>query len=238
MKGAVSASPNNFAKQAILPNGPEHKHAEGKAKKSMNQKKGDSPSDSAIVTNLAERRSGSSEESGSESNAGSGSQSADNSGGSAESENGSQVDANTSPPVVNTEAETGVREEADVVDGNIEITSDDTMVMTSGFKRRAIIPETRVVVGDIKAFPEIYRTFQFHQFDWMNNAPGEYSSHLTKEFYSSYAATLMNFPAETVTTKPGKKYIAITWGPLNSIIVRGKPIDISETTINRMLHGT
>uniref|UniRef100_M1DW28 Uncharacterized protein n=1 Tax=Solanum tuberosum TaxID=4113 RepID=M1DW28_SOLTU len=97
--------------------------------------------------------------------------------------------------------------------------------------------ETRVVVADIEAFPDIYRTFQFHLFDWMNNAPGEYSSHLAREFYSSYAATLMNFAAETETTKCGQKDIASTWGPLNSIIVRGKLVDVSEATINRILHG-
>ncbi|KAH0722909.1 hypothetical protein KY290_005575 [Solanum tuberosum] len=72
----------------------------------------------------------------------------------------------------------------------------------------------------------------------MGNAPGEYSSHLTREFYSSYAATLMNFVADTETTKRGQKYMAITWGPLNSIIVRGKSIDISEASINRMLYGS
>jgi len=71
----------------------------------------------------------------------------------------------------------------------------------------------------------------------MNNAPGEYSSHLAREFYSSYAATLMNFVAEIETTKCGQKDIAITWGPLNSNTVRGKSIDISKATINKMLHG-
>ncbi|KAH0679303.1 hypothetical protein KY284_020388 [Solanum tuberosum] len=74
---------------------------------------------------------------------------------------------------------------------------------TGGFKNRAIMPETRVVVADVKAFSDIYRIFQLHQFDWMDNAPGEYSSHLTREFYSSYAATLMNFVADTETTKRG-----------------------------------
>uniref|UniRef100_M1E122 Uncharacterized protein n=1 Tax=Solanum tuberosum TaxID=4113 RepID=M1E122_SOLTU len=105
------------------------------------------------------------------------------------------------------------------------------------FKKRSIMPETRVVVDDIKAFPNIYRIFQFHQFDWMNNASGEYSSHLAREFYESYATTLMNFTAETETTKWGKKDLASTWGPLNSIMVRGKWIDISEATINKMMHG-
>uniref|UniRef100_M1E0A8 Uncharacterized protein n=1 Tax=Solanum tuberosum TaxID=4113 RepID=M1E0A8_SOLTU len=99
------------------------------------------------------------------------------------------------------------------------------------------MPETRVVVADIKVFSDIYRIFQLHQFDWMDNAPGEYSSHLAREFCSSYASTLMNFSADTQTMKRGQKDMAITWGPLNSIIVRGKSIDIFEASINRILYG-
>jgi len=99
------------------------------------------------------------------------------------------------------------------------------------------MPETRVVVADVKAFSDIYRIFQLHQFDWMDNVPGEYSNHLTREFYSSYATTLMNFAADTETTKRGQKDMASTWGPLNSIIVRGKSIDISKASINRIFYG-
>uniref|UniRef100_M1DB63 Uncharacterized protein n=1 Tax=Solanum tuberosum TaxID=4113 RepID=M1DB63_SOLTU len=42
---------------------------------------------------------------------------------------------------------------------------------SGGFKNRPIMPETRVVVADIKSFPDIYRIFQQHQFEWMNNTP-------------------------------------------------------------------
>uniref|UniRef100_M1DXB8 Uncharacterized protein n=1 Tax=Solanum tuberosum TaxID=4113 RepID=M1DXB8_SOLTU len=80
---------------------------------------------------------------------------------------------------------------------------------SSGFKNRQIMPETRVEEADIKAFPNIYRIFQFHQFDWMNNAPGEYSSHLTREFYSSYAATLMNFVATRRQLNGGRKTLPV-----------------------------
>lgn len=73
------------------------------------------------------------------------------------------------------------------------------------------MPKTRVMVYDTKAFPDIYPTFQFHQFDWMNNLHGEYSSHLAREFYSSCETTLMKFAVETKTTKHGQKDIAITW---------------------------
>uniref|UniRef100_M1DAG0 Integrase core domain containing protein n=1 Tax=Solanum tuberosum TaxID=4113 RepID=M1DAG0_SOLTU len=76
---------------------------------------------------------------------------------------------------------------------------------SGSFKNRPIMPETRVVVEDIKSFPYIYRIFQLHQFEWMNNSPGEFSNHLTREFYASYAATLINFAAETETTKREKK---------------------------------
>ncbi|KAH0698823.1 hypothetical protein KY284_013038 [Solanum tuberosum] len=66
-----------------------------------------------------------------------------------------------------------------------------------GFKNRLLMPETRVVMADIQAFPDIYRLFQLHQFEWMNNAPGEYTGHLPREFYVIYAATLMNMVPET-----------------------------------------
>uniref|UniRef100_M1DDL1 Uncharacterized protein n=1 Tax=Solanum tuberosum TaxID=4113 RepID=M1DDL1_SOLTU len=39
------------------------------------------------------------------------------------------------------------------------------MTKNGSFKKRAILPETRVVVADNKAFPNIYRTFQFDLFD-------------------------------------------------------------------------
>ncbi|KAH0698590.1 hypothetical protein KY284_012805 [Solanum tuberosum] len=39
------------------------------------------------------------------------------------------------------------------------------------------------------------------------------------------------------TIKRGQKTLVRTWGPLNSIVVRGKSVDISEDTINKMLHG-
>uniref|UniRef100_M1DAA9 Integrase core domain containing protein n=1 Tax=Solanum tuberosum TaxID=4113 RepID=M1DAA9_SOLTU len=65
----------------------------------------------------------------SKSNDGSDSLSTDNSGCSAEFESSSQEDANSSPPAINTEVGTGVREEVDTTDDDVEITDDDTMVM-------------------------------------------------------------------------------------------------------------
>uniref|UniRef100_M1DX99 Integrase core domain containing protein n=1 Tax=Solanum tuberosum TaxID=4113 RepID=M1DX99_SOLTU len=69
-----------------------------------------------------------------------------------------------------------------------EFFNNGIVTMTGGFKRRAIMPETRVV-------------------------------------------TLRQL-------KGDRKNMAITWGPLNSIMVRGKSVDISEDTINRMLYGS
>uniref|UniRef100_M1DY70 Uncharacterized protein n=1 Tax=Solanum tuberosum TaxID=4113 RepID=M1DY70_SOLTU len=67
------------------------------------------------------------ENSGSQSDVATGSQSVDDLGGSVESENGSQDDTSTSPPVANTKAETGVREEVITREDEEEITDVDTM---------------------------------------------------------------------------------------------------------------
>uniref|UniRef100_M1DVC3 Uncharacterized protein n=1 Tax=Solanum tuberosum TaxID=4113 RepID=M1DVC3_SOLTU len=49
---------------------------------------------------------------------------------------------------------------------------------SNNFKNRPLIPETRVVMADNQAFPDIYILFQLHQFEWMNNALGEFTGHL------------------------------------------------------------
>ncbi|KAH0669074.1 hypothetical protein KY289_023567 [Solanum tuberosum] len=109
--------------------------------------------------------------------------STDNSRGSTESERSSQEDTNTSPPATKTKAEIRVREEASPVDEDAEITDDDTMVRVmwtvdrseeffnkgivsklGGFRKRPLMPETRVAMADIQAFSEIYRLFQIHKF--------------------------------------------------------------------------
>ncbi|KAH0689073.1 hypothetical protein KY289_016431 [Solanum tuberosum] len=123
------------------------------------------------------------------------------------------------------------------INRSVEFFKNGIVSQSGGFVGRPVIPETRVIESDLQAFPDIYRTFQRHHLEWMNNSPGEFSCHLTREFYASYAATSANFAADTETTNRGQKAFASTWGPLNSIVVWGKSVDISETTINRMLHG-
>ncbi|KAH0698666.1 hypothetical protein KY284_012881 [Solanum tuberosum] len=123
------------------------------------------------------------------------------------------------------------------VDRSEDFFKNGIMSKSGKFSSRPVIPEARVVVSDIQAFPDIHRTFQGHHVGWMNNSHGEFSLHITREFYSSYATTLMNFVAHSETTKRDYKEFASTWGPLNSIMVRGTFVDISEATINRMLHG-
>ncbi|KAH0748227.1 hypothetical protein KY290_027459 [Solanum tuberosum] len=145
----------------------------------------------------------------------------------------------------------GAQTETCAEEGDNEVTPDNTMVQyvsirefdpgivskSGGFRKRPLIPKTRVVMADIQAFPEIYRLFQIHQFEWMTNAPGEYTGYLPREFYVVYATTLMNMAAETETTKRAQKTLAATFVPLDTIIIRGKTVNISEETINRMLHG-
>uniref|UniRef100_M1DBW3 Integrase core domain containing protein n=1 Tax=Solanum tuberosum TaxID=4113 RepID=M1DBW3_SOLTU len=132
----------------------------------------------------------------------------------AESERGSQGNTSTSPPVATIEAKAGVQEEAANREDEEEITDDDTMVMY--VNTQELNPALR---------PQLIVCYHFM---WTVNR--------SKEFFDN--ATLMNCAAVTETTKHGQKYMAITWGPLNSIIVRGKSIDISEASINKMLYGS
>ncbi|KAH0773844.1 hypothetical protein KY290_010981 [Solanum tuberosum] len=161
----------------------------------------------------------------------------DDSGDSAKSESDSQADTSTSPPVAITEAEIGVREEAVNKEEEEEITDDDTMVMYVNAQEPNLALRPQLIACYRSMWTVNRSKSSSTLFDWMDNAPGEYFSHLTREFYSSCVATLMNLAADIETTKRGQKDMASTWGSLNSIIVRGKSIDISEALINRMLYG-
>ena len=73
----------------------------------------------------------------------------------------------------------------------------------------SIIPETRVVVADVNAFLDIYWIFLFYQYELMNKALGKYSSHMTREFYSSYAATLIIFSEKQRQLNGGRKILPL-----------------------------
>uniref|UniRef100_M1DLY7 Integrase core domain containing protein n=1 Tax=Solanum tuberosum TaxID=4113 RepID=M1DLY7_SOLTU len=63
----------------------------------------------------------------------------------------------------------------------------------------------------------------------MARDPGTYSEEIVREFYASYAATL-----------PGSidnRSKSTAQDPITSTMVRGFPVDISHTTINRFLYG-
>jgi len=59
--------------------------------------------------------------------------------------------------------------------------------------------------------------------------PGNYSEEMTREFYASYAATVRN--------SISKRAKPVVQPPLQSTLVRGFPIDISEATIHRLIYG-
>ncbi|KAK6782155.1 hypothetical protein RDI58_019951 [Solanum bulbocastanum] len=62
------------------------------------------------------------------------------------------------------------------------------------------------------------------------------SRHLTREFYSTYVATLLNF--ETAEgSKKQKKEVALKSEPLDEVVIHSIGVDIPETVINRFLHG-
>ncbi|KAH0715035.1 hypothetical protein KY284_007940 [Solanum tuberosum] len=155
--------------------------------------------------------SGNGEESGSQSNNGSG--------GSVESASSSQDDATTPPPAVEIEVQTGAQEEGCVVEADEDITTDDTMVQYVHLHEYD--PTTSQQLIDF-----------FHFMRIVNRSEDFFKNGIVNK-----SATLINFAAETETTKHRQKDIASTWGPLDSIIVRGTFVNISKSTINRMLHG-
>ncbi|KAH0715018.1 hypothetical protein KY284_007923 [Solanum tuberosum] len=122
------------------------------------------------------------------------------------------------------------------VDRSEEFFNKGIVGKSGGFRKRPLMPETRVVMEDIQVFPEIYRLFQLHQFEWMNNDPRVYTSHLPRELYAIYLATLMNKAAKIESSKRAQKAIAATFNLLETITVWGEVVDISEALINRMLH--
>uniref|UniRef100_M1DW84 Putative plant transposon protein domain-containing protein n=1 Tax=Solanum tuberosum TaxID=4113 RepID=M1DW84_SOLTU len=201
----------------------------------------------------------------------SGSQSDNCSGGSVESASGFEENATTPRPAVGTKDKIGAWEEPGVIEAEEDITTDDTMVQSihlhefnlmerqqlrsvhvfkngvvnnsGSFKNRSIMPEARVGVADIISFPDIYRIFQMHQFEWINNAPGEFYSHLTREFYALYVATLMNFVVETKTTKWGQKDIAITDNSLSpslasmvACLMAWYPVNVGRIIASELLY--
>ncbi|KAH0714983.1 hypothetical protein KY284_007888 [Solanum tuberosum] len=171
-------------------------------------------------------RSGGSEESGSKFVAGSGSQSATGSKGSIKSESRSQEDTTTSPPAIVPETSIGGQTETAAAEGDDEVTPDDTLSHVEGDQ-----------VGRLLRTWNCEQVRGIHQFEWMTNAPGDYTCHLPQEFYAIYTATLMNIVVETETTKRAHKTLATTLAPLYTINIQGKTVSIYEEIINRMLHG-
>ncbi|XP_049381245.1 uncharacterized protein LOC125845755 [Solanum stenotomum] len=86
-----------------------------------------------------------------------------------------EENATTPPPAVNTKAETRAQEEAGAAGKNEEITTDDTMVQYVNIHE----VDPAAIQQLIDCFCSMWT---FHQFDWMNNAPGEYSSHSLESF--------------------------------------------------------
>ncbi|KAH0644861.1 hypothetical protein KY284_032745 [Solanum tuberosum] len=65
---------------------------------------------------------------------------------------------------------------------------------------------------------------------------GHFGRHLTREFYSTYVATLINF--ETAEgSKKQKKAVALKSEPLDEVVIHGVGVDIPETTINKFVLG-
>uniref|UniRef100_M1DG46 Integrase core domain containing protein n=1 Tax=Solanum tuberosum TaxID=4113 RepID=M1DG46_SOLTU len=147
----------------------------------------------------------------------------DGSGGSSEFASGSQEDTTTPPSAVNTEAETGAQEKAGVVGEYEDITNDDTMVLYVNINE--VDPAKRQQLIDCFLFMwTVNRSEEF-----FNNGIVNKSGGFKKRSIMHETRTLRQLNV-------GRRKLPVP-GPLNSIFVRGTSIDISEDTINRMLHG-
>ncbi|KAH0768738.1 hypothetical protein KY290_012719 [Solanum tuberosum] len=169
---------------------PRRKNATKHSSPTASQSEGHNASESSSFENTPPQfeEKGSSSGSGEES----GSQPADDSGDSLESASGSQENVATPPPADEAgivgedekitaddtmvqyvhihEYDPAARQQLIdcfrfmwTVDRSEDFFNNGIVNKSGSFKKRPIMPETRVVVADIKAFPDIYQIFQFYQ---------------------------------------------------------------------------
>uniref|UniRef100_M1DI46 Integrase core domain containing protein n=1 Tax=Solanum tuberosum TaxID=4113 RepID=M1DI46_SOLTU len=115
------------------------------------------------------------------------------------------------------------------VEGQWKIYQDAKMLNEKEKMARLITEEHIVLTGTLHTILDIHRLFQLRRCDWMARDPGTYSKEIVWEFYASYAATLRGLI--------DKWFKPTCQDPITSTMVRGFPVDISHTTINRFLYG-
>ncbi|KAM3217714.1 putative protein isoform X1 [Capsicum annuum] len=117
-----------------------------------------------------------------------------------------------------------------LVPGMRSIYQRDMALNEKGHPKRSIFEEPRIRTEDLAAVPEVKATFDRYQLGWMGEAPGRYSPEMVREFFASYAASL--------SSSTPKGQLVKNQPPMDRVQVRGRLVDISERTIQRLLFGT
>ena len=92
-----------------------------------------------------------------------------------------------------------------------------------------MFPEKRVIITELPGYPTIEKTFRDYGLGWTAKEGKLFYPTVVWEFYANYQARLESMckSGETTADQP----------LLTRVPVRGVNVDISDTTINRFLHG-
>lgn len=66
-----------------------------------------------------------------------------------------------------------------LVPGSREIFDHGLSKKSTGIRKRAIVPEIRVIIENLTTMPEIKELFEKHHFEWMNRPQGYYGQWIT-----------------------------------------------------------
>lgn len=95
--------------------------------------------------------------------------------------------------------------------------------------KRPISEEMKIITIGLNRYPQVEKAFKDYDLAWTTKRGESFCPTLVQEFYANYQATLENM------CKKGEK--AADMPNLNKISIRGVMVDLSDSTINRFLHG-
>ncbi|MCD7453262.1 hypothetical protein HAX54_020340 [Datura stramonium] len=97
-----------------------------------------------------------------------------------------------------------------------------------GHLKWSIAEEVRIIDSKLFEYLDIERRYKFYGLGWMTESSGYYYPNMIHEFYANYVATLEGQCKKE--QKPADMRMLLR------VQVHGEPVDITSTTINRMLY--
>uniref|UniRef100_M1DUW8 Integrase core domain containing protein n=1 Tax=Solanum tuberosum TaxID=4113 RepID=M1DUW8_SOLTU len=76
--------------------------------------------------------------------------------------------------------------------GQFQLYQNDTMLNNHRRMTQTVTVELKVLTGSLHTAPAIQELFRRHKFEWMARSLRTYSEAMTRDFYASYAATVLN----------------------------------------------